>query len=240
MAPSTKFFAKHFCNPTSPRHFNTQNDFTLIELLVVITIITILAAMLLPVLQNTREKSRQTMCRNNLRQLAMGCILYADEYDQILPWGKAGSEFSIKQNWAWLAAPYIGVKRDESGQMQVDDPVFICPSAPEEALPDFQSNYIYNSKCGIKGRMWYDSTTHIPRVSRPGEAVLIGDASTLNWIILFWKDSFNPLEPRQYTTRHRGRIITVYLDTHVQIHPPISDASMDGDYWRNWAENGGK
>jgi prepilin-type N-terminal cleavage/methylation domain-containing protein len=59
--------------------------FTLIELLVVIAIIAILAAILFPVFAQAREKARQTSCLSNSKQLALGTLMYVQDYDETFP-----------------------------------------------------------------------------------------------------------------------------------------------------------
>ncbi|MEN6305947.1 MAG: DUF1559 domain-containing protein [Armatimonadia bacterium] len=59
-----------------------HRGFTLIELLVVIAIIAILAAILFPVFAKAREKARQTSCMSNLKQLSLGMLMYAQDYDE--------------------------------------------------------------------------------------------------------------------------------------------------------------
>src|SRR4028119_299121 len=60
----------------------THRGFTLIELLVVIGIIAILAAILFPVFARARENARRSSCQSNLKQIGLGMLQYAQDYDE--------------------------------------------------------------------------------------------------------------------------------------------------------------
>ncbi len=59
--------------------------FTLIELLVVIAIISILAAILFPVLSSSRARARCTSCATHMQQIGAALLMYAQDFDECLP-----------------------------------------------------------------------------------------------------------------------------------------------------------
>ncbi|HSY18091.1 MAG TPA: prepilin-type N-terminal cleavage/methylation domain-containing protein [Candidatus Acidoferrales bacterium] len=112
------------------RKLPTRPAFTLIELLVVIAIIAILAAMLLPALAKAKQKAQQIKCLNNQKQSALGLIMYAGDFNDVMP-SDASRIGWHQEDWIWwndTSDPTHFIKFSPILLMiKASTNVFICP-----------------------------------------------------------------------------------------------------------------
>jgi len=102
-------------NTLKVQKYLSKRAFTLIELLVVIAIIAILAAILFPVFARARENARRASCQSNEKQIALGILMYTQDYDEKLPLmmtrdGVSGSFVANDPRyvgWSEVVQPYL-------------------------------------------------------------------------------------------------------------------------------------
>jgi prepilin-type N-terminal cleavage/methylation domain-containing protein/prepilin-type processing-associated H-X9-DG protein len=191
----------------------THKGFTLIELLVVIAIIAILAAILFPVFARAREKARQTSCLNNQKQIALGWLMYVQDYDEAIPgwyfrWRlPADTPWGTPNGWARaldVIMPYIK-----------NNDVRFCPS--NNIRDRMRMNYAYNQRY-----LCYDmGTTRSARfdahkygdITSPSETVVFGESATGDDILY---EPISSLNWRVAYDLHNGGANYSFCDGHAK------------------------
>ena len=137
-----------------------HKNFTLIELLIVIAIIAILAAILLPALNKARNKARATTCLNNQKQIGLGLLQYADDYNGFI-W--MSDDTSVSYSKKLFTSKYI-----------TNSNLFICP-----LTGDIGTSVAYNYR-SYAGRYAIPSSSIYPtlstkKISYPSREFIVAD-----------------------------------------------------------------
>jgi prepilin-type processing-associated H-X9-DG protein/prepilin-type N-terminal cleavage/methylation domain-containing protein len=182
--------------------------FTLSELLVVMSLLTLLAAILFPVLAQARERARQVTCLSHLGQMGRAYLLYVQDWDEQLPsWFFANPPRSELPGpffyWPEYLQPYLG----STGVFS--DPSFSWPGQPARGvkLADYALCTWGPGGHGTREDphwQWPGPPFSLAQVRRPAETFSLMDGYTTTQTIF------------SHVVRHSGGTNVSFLDGHAK------------------------
>ncbi len=156
----------------------SRSSFSLIELLIVVAIIAILAGMLLPALNQAREKGKGIRCVSNVKQLGTVLTQYTIDYDDYLP-----IVANAANDVLWSGSKKNGNFESDGGYISMyfgnSNGVKKCPGLPEfaDGYNTGNGGYGYNIHLGD---IWSTGYQKMSRISAPAQKVAFGDSSDFN------------------------------------------------------------
>jgi prepilin-type N-terminal cleavage/methylation domain-containing protein/prepilin-type processing-associated H-X9-DG protein len=204
---------------------NRRTGFTLIELLVSVSIITLLAAILVPAVMHARATARRTACQSNLRQWAQAAQLYADAHEGRLPYRGQGIQPTARLDARddWFNAipqfmdeqPYINLVRANTRPKPGDASVWVCPDAeePDDLVWTNQPTFFAYGMNMALSTPFNRRPDNINKVGPLRMMVFMADGMGPWCSILPSENGYSPV------ARHVGNTVNIaFLDGHVETY----------------------
>ena len=188
------------------------DGFTLIELLVVIAIIAILAGLLMPALSNAKSAGRSAYCLNNMRQIGLATILYADEHDDEFP--RSQHSAFAHQQYPWGRAISAGLAHPGAGWTNLFRGVYRCPADRRDKPWSYGLNVYFelgpDDDYVGKPQTW----RRITAIAKPSETIEFGESATGADHIMphFWETKADATDVD--SRRHTGQSTYTFVDGH--------------------------